>query len=173
MGHTIQGFVGRETELREFFSVYPSVRLISLKQGFAFAPLTRTVCAEIAAGGDFLADICDERFIYLSSQIFQFGRRLSLVTPVALIETEYFGGEGFQRAVAWRDGDVRFGPAVAGNEEGVQIDRQTSHPINRALQEIDVRGYLMENEDEDPKDEFDELGLGRYRSNDDWLAAAG
>jgi hypothetical protein len=171
MGHSISGFIAREDELTEITSGYKGTLIIPLTQGFAFLPMNDELYDELISNRDFLADICDERFLYLSSKIFQLGREFSLKTPVAYIETDYFGGDGFQRAVAWKDGEVRFGPCVAGNEEGVQTDKWYSDPINRALQEIEVRGYLMENEDEFPKDEFEELGLDKYRSNEDWIAA--
>lgn len=171
MGHSIQGFIGLEDEINECVLIYKAARVVPLAQGFAFVPMTAALYEEISADSEFAADVADERFLRLSSKVFQLGRKISLKTPVAYVEMDYFGGDGFQRAVAWRDGDFRFGPAVYGREEGVQIDRQTSSPINQALQEIGVSGYLMEDENAMPKDEFEELGLDRYRSNEDLLAS--
>ena len=175
MGHAVEGFIGRRSELTVILSVYKNAFTIPLPQDFALVPMTDRLYQEMTADtvnaeNEFLPDICDERFLYLSSRLFQLGRRFSLKTPVAYIETDYFGGEGFQRAVAWREGDVVFGPAVAGNEDGIQLDSLVSDPINEALQKINVQGYLMENQTEPPKDEFEELGLNRYRSSEDWIA---
>jgi hypothetical protein len=137
-------------------------------------PLTDELFTKIVAKNDFLPDICDERFRYLNSKLFQTGRRLSKITPVAYIETDYFGGEGFQCAVAWKDGEIEFYPSVAGAEEGFQMDRNSRNPINDALSKIGVQIYLTEDLtaddiDEFTKDEFDKLGLGNYRDNDDWI----
>lgn len=169
MGHVINGFIAREKEMAELVGKYNAARVIPLAQGFAFIPLTDELYDELIAGREFLPDISDERFSYLSSKLFQIGREFSKKTPVAYIETDYFGGTGFQCAVAWNDGDLQFGPALASNEEGFQTDSNHSHPINYALSDIGVQGYLMLDENEMPKDEFEELKLGKYRSNDDWI----
>lgn len=116
-----------------------------------------------------MADICDERFRYLSSKLFQIGREFSKKTPVAYVETDYYGGTGFQCAVAWHEGHISFYPAVGGREEGFQMDGNHRDPINDMLSIIGVNGYLMEDESELPKDEFEELGLGKFRDNDDWI----
>lgn len=173
MGHIIGGFIAREKGLQELFADYELAYVIPLKQGFAFVPVSDQLCAQLFEGKRFLADMSDERFRCLSSKLFQIGRQFSKKTPVAYIETDYYGGTGFQCAVAWNDGDVIFYPNAAGREEGFQMDRNTLNPINDALSKIGVEIYLaedLENDlDEFGKDEFDKLGLGRYRDNDDWI----
>lgn len=169
MGHNICGFVAHAKELSELLRNYAAAHVIPLSQGFCFVPMTDELYAQLTAEREFLPDICDERFRYLSSKLFQIGREFSKTTPIAYIETDYFGGTGFQAAVAWNDGGVELCPSLAGREEGFQMDNNYSYPINRALSDIGVQGYLMEDENEDPKDEFDELGLGKYRSNEDWI----
>lgn len=173
MGHIIGGFIAREKELAELVADYDLAHVIPLNQGFAFVPVSDKLCAQFLAGKQFLADISDERFRCLSSKLFQIGRRFSEKTPVAYIETDYYGGTGFQCAVAWNDGEVVFYPSAAGREEGFQMDGNTSNPINDALSKIGVEIYLaedLENDlDEFSKDEFDKLDLGKYRDNDDWI----
>jgi hypothetical protein len=71
--------------------------------------------------------------------------RLSDAGPVAWVEAEYFGGVGEQHAVVWRHG--------VGEEVGT---------INAALQALGVRRS-------GDHDEFDTLGLGRYRATADWI----
>ena len=65
-------------------------------------------------------------------------------------ETEYFGGEGSQGAVLARSGKIIFGPEYR------------YHSINLALREIGV-------DKKAERDEFDALGLHRYRDNEDWI----
>jgi hypothetical protein len=71
--------------------------------------------------------------------------------PVAYVETDYFGGAGGQAAAVWRGGTI-------------WMERRSdgSGPINEALRLLGVRPTPGE-------DEFDTLGLGRHRSNEDWL----
>ncbi|MFD6229375.1 hypothetical protein ACFWFZ_21255 [Streptomyces sp. NPDC060232] len=67
----------------------------------------------------------------------------------AIVQTEYFGGAGRQWAVAF-DGEERLSPDGAS--------------INQALAALGVMATAT-------ADEFDVIGLGRFRSNPDHLAA--
>ena len=146
MGHNISGFIARREEISELLKDCVSAHIIPLSQGFCFVPMSDELYDQLTTGRDFPADICDERFRYLSSKLFQIGREFSKKTPLAYIETDYFGGSGFQCAVAWNNGDVELYPSLAGREKDFQVDNNYSYPINRALSEIGVRGYLMEGE---------------------------
>lgn len=71
-------------------------------------------------------------------------RRLGF--PIALIETDYFGGAGEQKA-----------RVVHGQETPLEKGK-----INQALK---ILGVLRTPE----IDEFDVVGLGKYRTNDHWV----
>lgn len=73
-------------------------------------------------------------------------------TAVAAVVTGYFGGDGSQAAAAWAGPD-----AIAYSE--------CSTAINTALEFLGVcvNGAC---------DEFDAIGLGWFRSNDDWIEFA-
>jgi hypothetical protein len=80
------------------------------------------------------------------------------------IETNYFGGSGYQIAETWQDGNRVLGPFISTDgttekppEKGAEF---TEDAINTNLQEIGI--YRHEN-----KDEFDSVRLGEYRSNQD------
>ena len=78
------------------------------------------------------------------------GRRL------AYIETDYHGGTGGQGAVVCDGGRVVMPPTCGDGPRG---------PVSRALAHLGVRvgpAHL---------DEFDEVGLGAFRCNDDWRRA--
>lgn len=174
MGHIIGGFIALEKQLTELVANYDLAHVIPLKQEFAFVPVSDELCIQLFEGKEFLADMSDERFRCLSSKLFQIGRWFSKTTPIAYIETDYDGGTGFQCAVAWKDGDIEVYPTAAGREEGFQMDGYSLKPINDALSKIGVQIYLTEDltaddMDEFTKDEFDKLGLGKYRDNDDWI----
>ena len=72
----------------------------------------------------------------------------------ALIETDYFGGNGDQVAAVYRKGHDS--PLIAS-------ERVKHGAINNALRAIGVRARKG-------ADEFDTLGLGRYRNFEDWFA---
>lgn len=82
--------------------------------------------------------------------------------PVAYVEAEYFGGTGTQSAQVWDGGTVVLGPLVLADDESPPT---AGSPISRALRRL---GVAQGNH----HDEFDAVGLGRYRTTDDWLAPA-
>lgn len=89
----------------------------------------------------------------------------SLAGDIAYLEAEIFGGTGAQAMVLWRGGEVCLGP-VATEFTATAPDPSSSRqwPFNQALRELGVdRG--------DAFDEFDALGLGRWRHTEDWLPA--
>ena len=63
--------------------------------------------------------------------------------------------------MAWRDGQVCLGPVTT--QGWVQEPSNSAQwPFSRALRELGVaRG--------DAFDEFDAVGLGKYRNTEDWL----
>jgi hypothetical protein len=78
-----------------------------------------------------------------------------LLGPIAYIETEYFGGVGWQGAAVYSGGETVMVPGW-----------RESGPIDRALRLIGVKCLLL-------RDRFQALGLEAYRSNDDLIQAAG
>ncbi len=87
---------------------------------------------------------------------------LSFYGRCAYIETAYFGGIGAQVSETWENGQIIEGPLVSydGIENKVQSTHRTivDYAINQALKNIGVTC-------EEGHDEFDTVGLGRYRSN--------
>lgn len=73
---------------------------------------------------------------------------------VALIETDYFGGSGNQSAKLLLDGKIIF-------NESDEMNLNVIGPINSVLKQIGVTRSV-------PNDEFDTIGLSKYRSNKDF-----
>ncbi len=84
----------------------------------------------------------------------------SLSGPVALVEAEFFGGCGTQRAQVWEHGRSVLGPLVL--EEDDPVPAVT--PISLALRRLGV-------EKGSHYDEFDAVGLGRHRSTARWVTS--
>jgi hypothetical protein len=89
-------------------------------------------------------------------------KELSFLGKCAYVETEYFGGIGVQISETWENGKRIDGPLISydgienmNTEENVSVVESS---INQTLKNLGV------SRDED-KDEFDSIGLGRYRSN--------
>lgn len=107
--------------------------VVPLADGFGLAPLSDEVWD----------DRHDPRIAALCA-------RASVIAPVALVEAEFFGGEGTQKATVWDAQAIVLGPFVGDDA------------INEALYELGV-------EPSGSLDEFDTLDLGRCRSTEDWL----
>ena len=99
-------------------------------------------------------------------------RDLSFTGPCAYVETNFFGGDGEQRAEVWQDGERTDGPllSIHGYTDDMRSEieeRHADHPvvefaINACLKRIGIFRH-------DGMDEFDSARLGWYRSNDDIL----
>ena len=150
MGHTVQGFIAKADILRDAARGLGAARVVLLEQGFAFLPNTDDLSDEIA-GGTPGGKAPHEEFYKLSSALANFGAACSDRGAVAYVETDYWGGEGEQAAVLWEGGEVIYEP-----------ERARLGPINDVLRQMGAtRG--------DGLDQFDAVGLGRHRSNDDWI----
>lgn len=75
---------------------------------------------------------------------------------IAKVETDYFGGGGFQSAQLWENSKRK----VFYSDEGA-IGIYHTEPINEVLRMIGVKK-------KSGMDEFDTIGLGKRRSNNDF-----
>lgn len=150
MGHQISGFVGQNT-LLEGFSRSNQLHLpIPIGDELSFLPLSEDHLDKLfPEQGDF-----DPTMTYLSESLKEAISELSHSSQIAYIETEYFGGLGAQGATVFKDGKCIYGPMAA-----------PDGPISEALRLLGVRKSSADT------DEFDTVGLGRYRDNEDWIAA--
>jgi hypothetical protein len=121
---------------------------IPLPQGITLFPLEAELCdawsEQLGIHG-----FVSERPILNCQVVHHLMRKIAAEPIFAVIETEYFGGQGEQAAAVYRGGEVLMAPAVA--ETG---------PINVALRHLGVHAVQG-------KDEFDTVGLGSFRSFDD------
>jgi hypothetical protein len=162
MGHHIRGFIARADELRDAAVSLPGARVVSLLQGFGFLPVTDQL-----AGDDEPVSI--EQVERLTDRLSVWAKEQSRSFPLAYVETDYFGGDGWQVAIAWDQGDGVFGPVRTTDlwEGGRFVPTPLLEgAINRAVRHLGVeRGA--------ERDEFDALGLGHHRSNESWLSEGG
>ncbi len=98
----------------------------------------------------------------LTGDIRRIIKDLSSYGGCAYIETAYFGGMGAQMAEIWENGQMVGGPLISfdGIDNEIKYHQVTivDAAINQALKSIGVSC-------EAGHDEFDIIGLGRYRSN--------
>ena len=147
MGYTLQGIItsAPNTELLKSYDLY-SVELDD--SGLSLIPIPYDFDEE-------------ERFPFLplleshspiGDEILGLCRKLSVNTKVAYVEAMYHGGQGSQANHLFMSGAE------------VSESRVDDSAINEALSWI---GVLRAGD----KDEFDVVGLGRYRDTNDWIAS--
>lgn len=150
MGHTIQAFIAKTDTLRDATRGLENARVIPLGQGLALLPNTDELSEELRAN-DGGGGPAFEEFYNLTPRLAELAALWSAGGPVAYVETDYFGGSGEQAAVLWENGEIVYEPY-----------RGKLGPVNDVLRRLGAeRG--------DGLDQFDAVGLGRHRSNDDWI----
>ena len=150
MGHTVQAFIAKAEILQNAVGALDSARVIALGQGLALLLNTDEFYDEVheGSGGN---ELPYAEFYKLSPELAKLGAETSTRGLVAYVETEYSGGHGGQAALLWEGGRVVYGP-----------DKAAVGPINEVLRRMGVvRGNSL--------DEFEAVGLHRYRDNEDWV----
>jgi hypothetical protein len=152
MGYEIQAVIAKISTLALLSPSSQHVRTVSLEQGYGLVPLIDELFEELhSIGPDCIAqpDLLDG-FCKLSKPVAAQLEKLSNSGAVAYVEAEFFGGTGGQSSIAWINGSVSFGP------------EHDENAINKVLLHLGVhaRGKY---------DEFDSLGLGRYRHTKSWF----
>jgi hypothetical protein len=150
MGHHITGIIGHSNALRRLQGRLADQPRFALAEGFAFIPLDYENLDEIAGLHE---ESVIPDFVYLTPRLTELLRLASLDREFSYIETEYHGGNGGQGAVLFRRGEVAFGPVWV--EENIG-------PINEALSRMGVT------QKREKLDAFDIVGLGEFRSNEDF-----
>jgi hypothetical protein len=143
MSHFIKGIIACSETADAVCKELQALRAVSLHEGFAFIPIN----AEESS-----PDECFAGFRSLTAEFHESLKRLSRLGRFAYIETEYWAGDGCQGAVVYDKNEVLLTPECA-----------DYRPINKALRLCGVVNARS-------KDEFDTVGLGHHRDNDDWLS---
>jgi len=145
VSYDLQALLGKRDALQSHAAAFSSARVVSLTNGIAMIPMTNELFEEI--GGDGVVD----KFYKFSTAVEDWARRISEDSPIAYVEAEYFGGVGGQNSVAWVRGLRVLEPVHAADA------------INQALKILGVSAAGFAG------DEFDAVGLGKYRETESWL----
>lgn len=158
--HWIQVLIGPVEALVDARSYLPSAIVCPLPQGLALMPLTDSVETELRKGASDANQMVLPPSGEMASGLAELASALSGRGPIVYAATFIHGGTGGQDAVVWIEGEVVLN--IGDDEESMSA--WPNSPISRALRRIGV--IAAEGEDE-----FDAIGLGRYRSNESWAQA--
>lgn len=147
MSYVIQGVVARADIVPS--ELPPGIHAVLLGSGIKFFPFGTSVreTCEIP-----FCPMTDNGDAALPQTITALCSMLSANGAAAYIEAEYFGGEGMQSSALFEYGSMVEVPVVARGA------------INQALRNLGV-------EPADGTDEFDTVGLSKFRDTDEWLPA--
>lgn len=149
MGHCIRAVIGTYEAVRKIADDWVRTKEIELPQGFGMVFCTTALLEDIEELMEFSDEVIERspfpELEYFNSAAKFLMEEYSFHTKLAYIETDYFGGVGTQAGLLYKNGQPAAEPK---NGEGT---------INALLKELGVwRKPDM--------DEFDMLGLGKYRN---------
>jgi hypothetical protein len=150
MGHCVTGIISSSPAVDSILRGSPGLVAVPLVDGLSLIPLDDDALDSVAADYAQTAD----GFTYLSPSLAAFLADHSQHAALVYFETEYFGGDGTQAAAAYRDGHA-LSPTPSSGDGA----------INRALECLGITRHGA-------FDEFDYVGLSRYRHTSDWIEAA-
>ncbi|MFJ2826571.1 hypothetical protein ACIPC1_03005 [Streptomyces sp. NPDC087263] len=157
MGYELQALIAEDELLRAASQDLADTTVVPLGQGLSLLPMTDQLLDAVTDG----SVVGPLGFSRLPGGFDGLLAGWSAAGPVAYAEAEYFGGVGEQCAAVWSGGAVVLGPLHA--SEGEPFPAAGS-PIARALRRLGAVAGAAE-------DEFEAVGLGRHRRNEDWLPA--
>ena len=157
MAHSINAIIARLPLLEKFTVSFEGVKLVPLERDFAMVPATSRLLEALDARYSSSGGREFEGFVHLRGGLVALLQELSHQGPIVYVETDYFAGVGSQAGATFVDGE----PTVVEIESEVRPVPRTMGAINSALRALGV--IRTKN-----LDEFDSIGLGRFRSMDDW-----
>lgn len=145
MGYVLRAFVGPTADVQHFASFFQHAHRVGLGLGLSLIPLTDDLYDEM---NNFVESAVSAPFIFLTHHLEQRILEQIGLASMGYLEAEYFGGHGDQAALLWQVGRRSLGPTT----------------INAVLRTMGVQASREQ-------DEFDTIGLGRYRTTEEWRSA--
>lgn len=152
MGHYVTAVITRTPAVERILAEHPGLCSIFLRDGLHLIPLEDE---DMDSFGIEFSPQKAAGFTYLCPELENLLAAWSSGAQLVYLETAYFGGIGDQAAIAWQDGVLLPPTPLSGNDS-----------INRALASIGVVPTAA------GEDEFEHVGLHRYRETCDWKEAA-
>ena len=149
--HEIQALIGSDATTTAVVRRWSEARRLELNGGFFIVPLQPALVCQMMGSDWLLPDLDDadeaETLIVVVAPLVHSLRSSDLNGQLALVFTQYWGGPGNQAALLLTD-DLEFAKPIVG-----------FGAINSVLSKLGVRA--------DPeRDEFETVGLGRWRSTE-------
>jgi hypothetical protein len=161
MHYELSAIVSTPQVLELISAQHRCARLVPLDTAnLALIPVTEDLVLEL--DGQRIRVSPETGFCQLSIGIQRLLITASARGPIAYLEADYFGREGYQTAAVWHSGMTIYGPRILGRNESFPAGGNS--PICGALRQLGVVAVGH-------RDEFVLAGLGRCRRTVDWCAS--
>lgn len=150
MGYYLKAFIGRLEDLEKVKGKFQNAKTISLTDEIALTPMTKDLFNEI---NNYRTNNEIGKYEFLTTDVENEILMIINDGMISYVEVEYWGGEGGQSGIIWKEGKRIF-------EKDFEQE-----VVNAILRQFGiVRSKL--------RDEFDTVGLGRERNTEDWILLA-
>ncbi|QGQ96589.1 hypothetical protein EHS13_17765 [Paenibacillus psychroresistens] len=146
MGYYFRGMISTDNIVNISRDKYKNLNIINLYNNLVIIPLTDELFDEVNEN----RSVSIKNYKYFTDRIGLFCSNISMISKIAYVEAEYFGGIGSQNGIVWDKEKVFFEETLSDNA------------INKALEILGIKKSK-------DKDEFDTVGFGRHRNVDDWI----
>ncbi len=165
MGHNIKAIVLERRTINKMELDHLDFNWLLLEQNICIIPLTPKLHDQIVYQSKIENNDGYTGFVYLGASIESYLKQLSMLGNVAYIETEYFGGTGNQSAIFYTDQKVISGPLTTETKWDSQNETYVTKPEGKGAinQVLSLLGVKIE---KGLSDEFESIGLTRYRTNE-------
>ncbi|GAA1276966.1 hypothetical protein GCM10009609_45060 [Pseudonocardia aurantiaca] len=160
--YEIRAMISFPDVLTPLAATRPPARVVLLDQGLALIPVTDEVAAALHCS-HVRRPPPETGFRALTAGLYGALRVASMAAPIAYLEADYMGRDGWQTAAVWSEGVIVYGPEYLHPTEPFPPSGES--PAAEALRRL---GAMRDGRD----DEFVAVGLGRYRNTAAWHEAA-
>ena len=155
MAYTLEAILTHPKTLQPAPSWLWGANIVSLRQGISLIPVEDEWRDDYFPASKEIP-YPESDFRSLTASLEYELRNHSYQGLIAYVEAEFFGGIGDQRAIAWENGNVVYGP----------VSVEDIGPISQALRLLGVQKQGFH-------DEFDAVGLQAYRYTEEWAEIQG
>jgi hypothetical protein len=148
MGYFLNAFLGPVDNLKKIESKFNKAKVVPVTTEIALIPMTEDLFNEI---NNYRSENQIGKWELLTTDVENEILTLIGNEKLSYLEVEYFGGEGGQSGIIWKDGKRIF---------EVEFQQEV---VNEILRQFGVV------KDKKMRDEFDTVGLGRHRHTEDWI----
>ncbi len=163
MEHFIQCIIGHKNGVQELSEKWVGMKVLELSYDFGLIPLTDSLVVDINELANFGDAPINDDFELLSKSVEAVLKENSYKAPIGYIETKYHGGEGMQVAIAYSKGKILEGPISTSTSWDNQKMMFLYQPEGKGA--INTILYKLGLEERNDIDGFDNLGLGKFRTN--------